>query len=585
MPKFIVTSPDGKEYEVNAPEGASQEDAITYIQGIVAQQPQEKPEVPEYLKVDRPEQNWSNLGANSADDAGIKRPYTTPEYLSGIAMASAPFSDEIGGALGAAAKSAVNGKSFVENYDDAERMLNRTQDRFRANHPYQNIASGVPNSLLVTSIMGRMPWVPILQSAAGGAIQGIDNGRDINSRISNGFIGGAVGGLTGLLLKGAEKAINPKVDKQVQLLRDEGVRMTPGQIMGNVAKKTEDIATSIPLTGDFIAARQSDSIKDMNRAVANRALHPIGDKLPSDISVGRNAVAYVKRRMSQAYDTVLSRMSASPDMEFAKAISDIKDNAAKTLPDQQMGMFDKIVNREIWEKAAKNYTGNSGNFGKILLDGETLKGIESELHNEIKGYASGTWNEQQLAGFLGDVKDAFRNMLSRQNGTLYNDLRNVDNAYANYAILRKAASAKGAENGVFTPAMLIDAVKGADYSAGKGAFSSGTARMSDLADAAYAKLPSKFPDSGTARRVVMQGSVTGGITAGSLVNPSIAIPIGTAIGASSGAYTRTGNRLLQALLTAPRTAAARSVANTLSTANPYISGTLPFLLMPPALSE
>ena len=32
MPKFRVTSPDGTTYEVNAPEGATQQDAIAYVQ-------------------------------------------------------------------------------------------------------------------------------------------------------------------------------------------------------------------------------------------------------------------------------------------------------------------------------------------------------------------------------------------------------------------------------------------------------------------------------------------------------------------------------------------------------------------------
>jgi len=40
MPTFTVTSPDGKKYQVNAPEGATKEDAIAYIQ---AQQQKEQP--------------------------------------------------------------------------------------------------------------------------------------------------------------------------------------------------------------------------------------------------------------------------------------------------------------------------------------------------------------------------------------------------------------------------------------------------------------------------------------------------------------------------------------------------------------
>ena len=45
MAKFIVTAPDGKEYEITAPEGASQEEILAYAQAQFAQQQQ--PEAPQ----------------------------------------------------------------------------------------------------------------------------------------------------------------------------------------------------------------------------------------------------------------------------------------------------------------------------------------------------------------------------------------------------------------------------------------------------------------------------------------------------------------------------------------------------------
>lgn len=32
MPRFEITAPDGRKFEVNAPEGATEQDAIAYIQ-------------------------------------------------------------------------------------------------------------------------------------------------------------------------------------------------------------------------------------------------------------------------------------------------------------------------------------------------------------------------------------------------------------------------------------------------------------------------------------------------------------------------------------------------------------------------
>lgn len=49
MPKYLITAPDGKTYEVSAPDGASQDDVLNYVkqnyQGAAQQaQPQADPE-------------------------------------------------------------------------------------------------------------------------------------------------------------------------------------------------------------------------------------------------------------------------------------------------------------------------------------------------------------------------------------------------------------------------------------------------------------------------------------------------------------------------------------------------------------
>ena len=41
MPNYRITSPDGRTFNVNAPEGATKEDAIAYIQSTY--KPEEKP--------------------------------------------------------------------------------------------------------------------------------------------------------------------------------------------------------------------------------------------------------------------------------------------------------------------------------------------------------------------------------------------------------------------------------------------------------------------------------------------------------------------------------------------------------------
>lgn len=76
----------------------------------------------------------------------------------------------------------------------------------------------------------------------------------------------------------------------------------------------------------------------------------------------------------------------------------------------------------------------------------------------------------------------------------------IDRGYANYAVLREAGKQAGAPARGFIPAQLANAVSAADTSVGKDATVTGTARMADLANAAYKVLPSTVPDPGSPLR-------------------------------------------------------------------------------------
>ena len=54
MAKYVITAPDGEEYEVNAPEGATEQEVLAYVQSNYkpkqpAAQPQEKPITSSFL--------------------------------------------------------------------------------------------------------------------------------------------------------------------------------------------------------------------------------------------------------------------------------------------------------------------------------------------------------------------------------------------------------------------------------------------------------------------------------------------------------------------------------------------------------
>jgi hypothetical protein len=70
----------------------------------------------------------------------------------------------------------------------------------------------------------------------------------------------------------------PQTRPEVAELLGEGVPMTPGQIIGGMAKRIEDKAVSLPVVGDAIIGAQRRSVEGFNRAALNRVLKPIGEK-------------------------------------------------------------------------------------------------------------------------------------------------------------------------------------------------------------------------------------------------------------------------------------------------------------------
>lgn len=522
------------------------------------------------LQVDNPSQNWSNVGAESLQQAGIRPALTNRETAAGRLMAAIPFN--LGDEFQAQAASNPMLHRFTNDakpYDAALATTRDIQSRYGAAHPIESTAISMPGNIAATT---AMPGGPIVQGTLGGALQGFGAGEGgLTNRAQSGGVGALTGGLTATLASFLGKALSqPNVSPDVRTLLDAKVPLTPGQILGGTAKKIEDRATSAPIIGDMIAARQGDSIAGMNRAVADRALAPIGQTLPKSVAAGRATVAYVKKAMGDAYDAVLSKMGAHPnDPQFASDMQAVITGAGSKLPPEQLAKFNSILKAQIEGKFTKPGT---------VINGDTIKGIESELSKEIKGYGAGSWDDQKLASALSDAQTAFRGTLARQNPTYAPDLQKVNQAYAQYAVLRRAGKAVGNDGGVFSPAQLQGAVAGADSSAGKGAFASGTARMQDLSDAAKNVLPSKVPDSGTAGRVWQGALALGSGAAATHMVPGSAIPAAAALGTGIAAYTTPGQALLRTLLTAQRPGGVAAAGQGLKLSAPALSAIIPLLL-------
>jgi hypothetical protein len=353
----------------------------------------------------------------------------------------------------------------------------------------------------------------------------------------------AVGGI----LSGAGGAVQRR-------LADAGVTMTPGQILGGAAQRTEDKLTSVPVVGDLIKNAQQRSVQSFNKATYNEVLAPLGQTYNGPI--GNDGVQAVKGAINDAYDNALSRMTfKATDPQFQSEIANLT-GMAQGLPAAQQQTFMNVLRTQI--------------FGKLSpqgeMDGQTLKGVQSELGKISAGYLGDpSFDNRQLGQAIREIGNSIESSLPRYNATdAVKDLTNANAAYANFVRLRSAAGSQGAMNngGIFTAAQLQNAVRGADKSVGKGAIATGNALMQDFSSAGQQVLGSKYPDSGTAGRSLL--GLAGAAAAGhAFLPPGAAVPAAVGGAALALPYTSLGQKLAQTMLMS-RPAAAVPVGNALT---------------------
>ncbi len=357
-----------------------------------------------------------------------------------------------------------------------------------------------------------------LSSGAAAATEGLTGNKELGIAAGLAAPAGAA-----RLFAGKENVSN-----DARKLAEEGVSMTPGQISGGTLKRIEDAITSIPIAGDVVKAAQRRGLVSFSNAALNRALAPVGEKLPSGLK-GNDAVSYVQDTLGGKYDSLLANVTSHLDRPAnAKGsqptlrgdLGQVLGKASAKLPDEQYREFEGIVQREVVDV----YRQNGGR-----IDGESLKKIESQLSSMATTMRqSQNYKERDMAAYVREAKDAVHETVARQNPDVAKDLKAVDNGWMNFKRAQRAASTVGSDKGVFTPAQLLSATRALDRSKDKSASARGEAPMQDLAQAGKSTLASSVPDSGTATRAVVEAGALGGL--GHLLNPAAGA---TALGAMS----------------------------------------------------
>jgi hypothetical protein len=373
-----------------------------------------------------------------------------------------------------------------------------------------------------------------------------EKGKQTAEGAAMGYVGGEVG-------ERVANALAPTFQGAVRRLLDAGVSLTPGQMAGGLAKRSEDTLNSLPILGHVMDAANRRSIESFNIAAINEALAPIGVALPRGTQAGYEAIRAGQDALGDAYGRLLPNVSLTLDQPFMQRIGQIRQLASE-LPADNARQFENILQNRVAGRTAQ--TGG-------VLDGKMLKDIESELSQLSSGFrGSQMAGERDLGQRLHDVNDAIRETLERQNPAQRAELRAINSAYGRFADVENAAAARPTALGVFSPGDLL---RGANKGETRRVRAAGTAPMADLAQAAQEVLPNKIPDSGTAQRVSMIEAALGlvGILGGH--------PGAVAGGAAAALpYSRVGMNALNAWA-APAGATRNALAQGIRQSTPYLA--------------
>ncbi|QLG88612.1 hypothetical protein HQ393_10390 [Chitinibacter bivalviorum] len=367
--------------------------------------------------------------------------------------------------------------------------------------------------------------------------EGLGNGDYFGNKVLQAGLGAGLGVVSDRVVKGVGNVVRGVADPVVQQLKNAGVNMTVGQILGGSARSIENGLTSVPILGDMIKARQADSIKSFNTGFINQSLAPIGQKLDNGLS-GHAAIDQAGQKLSDAYDALLPNLKGKLDQPFQQLLGTVRQ-MGQSMPAERADQLNRIIANEV--------EGRFTNAG--LASGDTLKSIESKLGEIYRPYQrSSDYDVRNLGNALSEVQSGLRSMIERNNPSYQNQLGPINQGYAQYLRALNASARAGTHEGVFTPAQSLAAIKALDPSKNKAAYAKGNALMQDFAGAAQQILPSNIPDSGTAFRQALQIGV-GGLAGLGVSGISPALTAATlGLGLGTAGYSRVGQSAASKLL-------------------------------------
>ena len=311
--------------------------------------------------------------------------------------------------------------------------------------------------------------------------------------------------------------------QSVKALTDHGFNpreMTPGQIKGGEARRTEDAAKSKPNQSRAIRDQEQRSVRELNRTWYDQALKPIGQKFEG-ANIGAEGVAQVGDKISAVYERALPKAVGKIDPDFQASIAELRAKDTKVLGPYH-GALETIIDQHVLPR-----------FQNGVMDGEGFKKVESELGTIAAGYRQK--GERLLAEHVDGLRGALRDNIERNSPPgVREEIKAANTSWAIYKRIQSAAARRPASNGIASPMDFLQAVKKLDRSRDKGSFARGDALMQPLAKSGYEVLRNVVADSGTTERLSRNTRGIAGEMIGGAIGSMGHNPVTGAVGAAVG---------------------------------------------------
>lgn len=301
MPTYEVTSPDGRKFDITAPEGATQDQVLTYAKTQFASMPK-KTATP--VAPIPPE-------TTAAEAALIGAGRGLTQLGRGVQQAFYGLTGD------EQAQAALKAKS-----DEETRLYKPLEDA----HPIATaIGEGAPVAL----------GGPLTMAAAGALEYGTPQEKAI--RAAGGLVGGKVGQLAG---KGIGLALQPVRsavgDTASALFEKYGMKTLPSQITDSAPVKwLESTLASLPGGGAIRAA-----VADQQRGLDQAAVNAMGG---SGSMVTPEAVQAARSAVGQGMGKTTSPVTVVTDNELLNRLGDIETRYGNKLDSLQKPIVQKLI--------------------------------------------------------------------------------------------------------------------------------------------------------------------------------------------------------------------------------------------------